>query len=185
MFVARSLEVSETVIGLTLVAIGTSLPELATTIMAALRRQSEVALGNVIGSNIFNITAIIGAATLFAPIEVPDEIYYRDGAMVRDTDRAGGTEGGMSIGGVLRVRAAMKPISTVMRPLRTVDVATKEPDVAFRERSDVCAVPRAGVVAEQVVAITLADDALRMFGGDTVDDVVAAVERYRARVGAF
>lgn len=76
--IAIALGVSETVIGLTLVAIGTSLPELATTIMAALRRQSEVAIGNVIGSNIFNITAIIGAAALFAPLDVPDEIYYRD-----------------------------------------------------------------------------------------------------------
>ena len=76
--IAIALGVSETVIGLTLVAIGTSLPELATTIMAALRRQSEVAIGNVIGSNIFNVTAIIGAAALFAPLPVPAEILGRD-----------------------------------------------------------------------------------------------------------
>ncbi|MHA1109116.1 MAG: calcium/sodium antiporter [Alphaproteobacteria bacterium] len=76
--IALSMGVSETVIGLTLVAIGTSLPELATTVMAALRRQTDVAIGNVIGSNIFNITAIIGAASLFAPLEVPEELITRD-----------------------------------------------------------------------------------------------------------
>lgn len=76
--IALSMGVSEAVIGLTLVAIGTSLPELATTIMAALRRQTDVAIGNVLGSNIFNITAIIGAAALFAPLPVPAEILTRD-----------------------------------------------------------------------------------------------------------
>lgn len=76
--IALAMGVSEAVIGLTLIAIGTSLPELATTIMAAIRRQSEVAIGNVIGSNIFNITAIIGAAALFAPLPVPVEILGRD-----------------------------------------------------------------------------------------------------------
>ena len=76
--IAMRIGVSEAVIGLTLVAIGTSLPELATTVMAALRRQTDVAIGNVIGSNIFNITAIIGTAALFAPLPVPAEIYYRD-----------------------------------------------------------------------------------------------------------
>ena len=79
----------------------------------------------------------------------------------------------------------MKPISTVMRPLATVDVVTKEPDVAFRERSDVCAVPAAGVVAEHMVAIVLAQEMQRKFGGDTVDDFVAAVDAYRARLGSF
>ncbi len=76
--IALSIGVSEAVIGLTLVAIGTSLPELATTVMAALRRQADVAIGNVIGSNIFNITAIIGSAALFAPLPVPAEILTRD-----------------------------------------------------------------------------------------------------------
>lgn len=76
--IALNLGVSEAVVGLTLVAIGTSLPELATTVMAAIRRQAEVAIGNVIGSNIFNITAIIGAAALFAPLPVPPEMLARD-----------------------------------------------------------------------------------------------------------
>jgi chorismate synthase len=120
-----------------------------------------------------------------------DEIYHDpDGddpgaGFFRRTTRAGGTEGGMSIGGLLRVRAAMKPISTVMRPLDTVDVATKEPEKAFRERSDVCAVPAAGVVAEQMVAIVLAQEVQRKFGGDTVTDLVEAVAAYTKRLTAF
>ncbi len=114
-----------------------------------------------------------------------DEIYHDEDGFGRRTNRAGGTEGGMSIGGLLRVRAAMKPISTLMRPLATVDVETKAPDKAFRERSDVCAVPAAAVVAEQMVAIVLAQEMQRKFGGDTVDDFVGALESYRARVEAF
>ncbi len=79
----------------------------------------------------------------------------------------------------------MKPISTVMRPLDTVDVDTKEADKAFRERSDVCAVPAAGVVAEQVVAIVLAEEFQRKFGGDTIGDLVAAAAAYADRVAEF
>ncbi len=114
-----------------------------------------------------------------------DEIGYEEGVFTRSSDRAGGTEGGMSTGGPLRVRAAMKPLSTVMKPLRTVDVATKEEALAFRERSDVCAVPAAGVVAEQMVAVVLAGELQRMFGGDTVGDLRTAVDAYRARLGRF
>ena len=79
----------------------------------------------------------------------------------------------------------MKPISTLMRPLQSIDVTTKKPADAFRERSDVCAVPAAGVVAEQMVAYVLAGEVLRKFGGDTVEDLVAAVEAYRIRLSAF
>ena len=117
--------------------------------------------------------------------EAHDEIYYTDGQFTRNTGRAGGIEGGMTTGQPLRVRAAMKPLSTVMRPLQTVDVVTKESQVAFRERSDVCAVPAAGVVAEQMVAIVVAQELQRKFGGDTVDDFVAGVEAYRTRLGSF
>ena len=117
--------------------------------------------------------------------EAHDEIYHEDGGFTRRSNRAGGTEGGMSTGGVLRVRAAMKPISTVMRPLDTVDVETKEAEKAFRERSDVCAVPAAGVVAEQMVAIVIAQEMQRKFGGDTVDDMRAGLEAYRSRLSAF
>lgn len=117
--------------------------------------------------------------------EAHDEIDYEDGHFVRASDRAGGIEGGISTGQTLRMRAAMKPISTLMRPLRSVDVATKEPAEAFRERSDVCAVPAAGVVAEQMVAYVLAGEVLRKFGGDTVEDVLSAVEAYRTRLSSF
>ncbi|MDQ3916502.1 MAG: chorismate synthase, partial [Actinomycetota bacterium] len=102
----------------------------------------------------------------------------------RATDRAGGTEGGMSIGGTLRVRAAMKPLSTLKKRLRSVDLSTGEPVEAFQERTDVCAVPAAGVVCEHVVALVLADAVLEMFGGDTLQDVRAAADRYRARTSA-
>ena len=91
-----------------------------------------------------------------------------DGMVRRRTARSGGTEGGMSTGAVLRVRAAMKPISTVPRALATVDVATGEPAVAINQRSDVCAVPAAGVVAEAMVALVLADAVVEKFGGDSV-----------------
>lgn len=117
--------------------------------------------------------------------EAHDEIYHDGEGFHRTTSRAGGTEGGITIGGVLRVRAAMKPISTVMKPLDTVDVATKQPEKAFRERSDVCAVPAAGVVAEQMVAIVLAQEVQRKFGGDTVGDLVGSVEAYLKRLSTF
>jgi len=117
--------------------------------------------------------------------EAHDEIGYRDGEFRRTTDRAGGIEGGMSTGQPIRARAAMKPLSTLMQPLRTVDVETKSEERAFRERSDVCAVPAAGVVAEHMVAFVLADEVQRKFGGDTVNDLREAVEAYRRRLAGF
>ena len=99
-----------------------------------------------------------------------DEIVGTADGLRRVSGRSGGTEGGMSTGEVLRVRAAMKPISTVPRALRTVDVATGEPAVANNQRSDVCAVPAAGVVAEAMVALVLADAMLEKFGGDSVTE---------------
>ncbi|MEX5719254.1 chorismate synthase [Geodermatophilus maliterrae] len=99
-----------------------------------------------------------------------DEIVTEDGRLRRVTDRAGGIEGGMTNGEVLRVRAAMKPISTVPRALATVDVATGDAAVAINQRSDACAVPRGSVVMEAMVALTLADAALEKFGGDSVTE---------------
>ncbi|MGH9000822.1 MAG: chorismate synthase [Acidimicrobiia bacterium] len=91
----------------------------------------------------------------------------------RDSDRAGGTEGGMTTGGLLVARMAMKPLATLNRPvLRTVDVQTKEETVSFKERTDVTAVPAAGVVAESMVALVLAGEALRKFGGDSLEEFV-------------
>ncbi|MFV0407403.1 MAG: chorismate synthase [Propioniciclava sp.] len=97
-----------------------------------------------------------------------DEMALDTGQIRRLSHRSGGTEGGMSTGEVLRVRAAMKPISTVPRALRTVDVATREGAKAHHQRSDVCAVPAAGVVAEAMVALVLAEACLEKFGGDSV-----------------
>jgi chorismate synthase len=96
-----------------------------------------------------------------------------DGTYRRATSRAGGIEGGMSTGDILVARAAMKPLSTLNRPvLRTVDTETKEDTVSFKERTDVTAVPAAGVVAETMVALVLASEALRKFGGDSLEEVV-------------
>jgi chorismate synthase len=100
------------------------------------------------------------------------------GKIVRRTDRAGGTEGGMSNGEILRVRAAMKPISTVPKALDTIDVATGEAAKAINQRSDVCAVPAAGVVAEAMVALVLAEVVLEKFGGDSVTETRRNFESY-------
>ena len=100
------------------------------------------------------------------------------GLIRRRTNRAGGIEGGVSNGEVIRVRAAMKPISTVSRALATVDVASGEPAQAIHQRSDVCAVPPAAVVAEAVVALVLADAVLEKFGGDSVREVARNLEAY-------
>ena len=114
-----------------------------------------------------------------------DEIFPGDTSFERETNRAGGIEGGISNGSVIRVRAAMKPISTLMRPLATVDVTTGEVSVAFRERSDVCAVPAAGVVAEQMVALGLAREMQRVYGGDSVEAFVEADAAHRRRLAEF
>jgi len=104
------------------------------------------------------------------------------GKIVRRTDRAGGTEGGMSNGEILRVRAAMKPISTVPKALDTIDVATGEAAKAINQRSDVCAVPAAGVVAEAMVALVLAEAVLEKFGGDSVTETRRNFESYIANL---
>ncbi|MGI8899415.1 MAG: chorismate synthase [Nocardioides sp.] len=107
-----------------------------------------------------------------------DEIVNTDAGIRRTSGRSGGTEGGMSTGETLRVRAAMKPIATVPRALRTVDVATGKATVAHHQRSDVCAVPAAGIVAEAMVALVLADVVLEKFGGDSVTETRRNVESY-------
>jgi chorismate synthase len=114
-----------------------------------------------------------------------DEIE-RDAAGVvhRLTDRAGGIEGGMSNGEVLRVRAAMKPISTVPKALATIDVATGEAARAHHQRSDVCAVPAAGVVAEAMVALVIANSVLEKFGGDSVLETKRNLDSYLANIPA-
>jgi chorismate synthase len=111
-----------------------------------------------------------------------DELFGADDGITRSSDRAGGTEGGMSTGTVLRVRAGMKPIATVPRALRTIDLATGEAATAHHQRSDVCAVPAAGVVAEAMVALTLADVVLEKFGGDSVAETRRNLDGYLAAI---
>jgi chorismate synthase len=113
-----------------------------------------------------------------------DEIFHDDEqGFFRTTNHAGGLEGGMTTGDQLVVRAAMKPIPTLTKPLRSVDIDTLEPAQALRERTDSCVVPAAGVVGEAMVAYVLADAYRRKFGGDHIEDMTEAVDRYRERIG--
>ncbi|WP_312676583.1 chorismate synthase [Microbacterium sp.] len=111
-----------------------------------------------------------------------DELFAASAGITRASDKAGGTEGGMSTGTVLRVRAGMKPIATVPHSLRTIDVATGDAATAHHQRSDVCAVPAAGVVAEAMVAIVLAEAVLEKFGGDSVAETRRNLEGYLAAI---
>jgi chorismate synthase len=116
--------------------------------------------------------------------EAHDEIFYsEERGWYRETNRAGGLEGGMTNGEPLVVQAAIKPISTMTQPLRSVDTDTKEPAQAMRERTDSTVVPAAGVVAEAMVALVLAGAYREKFGGDHIDDVLAALEAYKERIG--
>lgn len=111
-----------------------------------------------------------------------DELFASEEGILRETDRAGGIEGGMSTGTVLRVRAGMKPIATVPHALRTIDTSTGEAAPAHHQRSDVCAVPAAGVVAEAMVALTLANAVLEKFGGDNISETKRNLEGYLANI---
>ncbi len=111
-----------------------------------------------------------------------DEIVTAEAGLRRTSGHSGGSEGGMTTGEVLRVRAAMKPISTIPRALDTVDVATGEAAKAINQRSDVCAVPASGVVAEAMVALTLADAVVEKFGGDHVNETRRNLESYLAHL---
>jgi chorismate synthase len=119
----------------------------------------------------FNLSATRGSLA-------HDEIIPTDEGVRRTSGRSGGTEGGMTTGELLRVRAGMKPISTVPRALRTIDTATGEAAKAFNQRSDVCAVPALGVIAEAMVALVVADAVLEKFGGDSVTETRRNVRSY-------
>jgi chorismate synthase len=113
-----------------------------------------------------------------------DEIFWsEEQGYFRETNRAGGVEGGMTNGDPVVVRAAMKPLPTLTKPLRSVDIATKEPAAALRERTDSCTVPAAGVVGEAMVALVLAAAYLEKLGGDHIDDTRAALRAYEERIG--
>ena len=121
----------------------------------------------------FKLAAVRGS-------QAQDEIVNADARLMRTSGKSGGTEGGMSTGETLRVRAAMKPISTIPKALRTVDVATGEAAPAINQRSDVCAVPAAGIVAEAMVLLVLADVILEKFGGDCVAETKRNHDSYLA-----
>ena len=113
-----------------------------------------------------------------------DEIFFDEAhGYHRETNRSGGLEGGMTTGKPLVVRGAMKPLPTLTKPLRSVDTETHAPAQALRERTDSCTVPAAGVVAEAMVSLVLADAYRRKFGGDHIDDVIEAVGAYERRIG--
>jgi chorismate synthase len=114
--------------------------------------------------------------------EVQDEIVLEDGRLARTSNRLGGLEGGMTNGEPVVVAAAMKPISTIAKALRTVDLATYEPSRAFRERADTSAVPAAAVIAEAMVAVVLAEAFLEKFGADNMTDIRASYDSYNTRL---
>ena len=115
--------------------------------------------------------------------EAHDEIFWSEArGYFRETNHAGGLEGGMTNGQPLSVRAAIKPISTLTKPLRSVDTETKQPAQALRERTDSTVVPAAAVVAEAMVCLVLARTYREKFGGDHIDDVLAAIEAYQKRI---
>jgi len=151
----------------------------------------EERLDGRLGQAILSIQAMkgvsIGAGFDVAGVpgsQAHDEIFYTpERGYFRETNRAGGLEGGMTTGEPLIVRAAMKPLPTLTKPLRSVDIATKEPAEALRERTDSATIPAAGVVGEAMVAFVLADAYRRKFGGDHIDDVKAAVAAYEERIG--
>jgi chorismate synthase len=148
-------------------------------------------LDGLLGQAILSIQAVkavsIGDGLEVAGLpgsQAHDEIFYDDDrGFWRQTNRAGGVEGGMTTGEPLVVRGAMKPLPTLTKPLRSVDIATHEPAEALRERTDSCTVPAAGVVGEAMVAFVLADAYRRKFGGDHIDDVREALHAYQKRIG--
>jgi chorismate synthase len=151
----------------------------------------EERLDGLLAMAICSINAIKGVSVgdAFSIAGVPgsqahDEIFFSPArGLYRETNRAGGLEGGMTTGSPLIVRGAMKPLPTLTKPLRSVDIATHDPAEALRERTDSCTVPAAAVVAEAMVALVLAGAYRRKFGGDHIDDVTQAVGAYRERIG--
>jgi chorismate synthase len=151
----------------------------------------EERLDGRLGQAILSIQAIkaVSIGDGFEVAGVPgsrahDEIFWdEEHGYRRETNRSGGVEGGMSTGATLVVRASMKPLPTLTKPLRSVDIATHEPAEALRERTDSCTVPAAGVVGEAMVAFVLADAYRRKFGGDHIDDARTALAAYERRIG--
>jgi chorismate synthase len=154
--------------------------------------EADRRLDSALAAAVMSIPAIKGvefgvgfAGSALYGSQVHDAIGYDpESGFTRPTNRAGGLEGGMSNGEMLVVRAAMKPIPTLMQPLASVDIDTHEPTDASRERSDVCAVPAAAVVGEAEVALVLARAYVEKFGGDCVDDMLGALAAYSDRISS-
>ena len=152
--------------------------------------EARVRLDAQLASALMSVPAIKGVEVGdgFAAAERPGSLVHdeivrgEDGMLRRATNRAGGLEGGMTNGEPVLLRAAMKPIPTLMRPLKTIDLATGEVADAARERSDVCAVPAAAAVAEAEVALMLANAYQDLLGRGCLGDMVRALEGYRARI---
>jgi chorismate synthase len=151
----------------------------------------EERLDGRLAQAILSIQAMKGVSIgdAFAVAGVPgsqahDEIFYdAERGYYRESNRAGGLEGGMTNGEPVIVRGAMKPLPTLTKPLRSVDIATHAPAEALRERTDSCTVPAAAVVGEAMVAFVLACAYREKFGGDHIDDVLAGVRAYEERIG--
>lgn len=126
----------------------------------------------------FGVTQVLGS-------EVHDEIFYDENGFYRKTNRAGGIEGGMTEGEEIVVRGALKPIATLMRTIMSVDIDSKEPFDSAKERSDVCTVPAAGVIAEAVAAVVIADAMLEKFGGDSMEEVKRNYLGYMTQVKEY
>src|SRR3954452_13184382 len=135
------------------------------------------AMKGATGGDAFDVAGRVGS-------EAHDEIFWsEEHGFFRETNRAGGVEGGMTTGETLVVRGAMKPLPTLTKPLRSVDLETKAPAAALRERTDSCTVPAAGVVGEAMVALVLGSAYREKLGGDHIDDARAALDAYRERIG--
>lgn len=126
----------------------------------------------------FGVTRVLGS-------EVHDEIFYEDGRFYRETNRAGGVEGGMTEGEEIVVRGALKPIATLMRTIMSVDIETKESFDSAKERSDVCTVPAAGVIGEAVVAFVVADAMQEKFGGDSLEEMQRNYQGYMDQLARY
>jgi chorismate synthase len=159
-------------------------PGLGSYVQADRKLDARLALALMSNQSVQGVEVGDGFATAARPgSKAHDEIVVRGGRLDRKTARAGGVEGGMTTGQPVRVRAAMKPFSTVPQPLATVDLATGRADTAIKQRTDVCAVPAGGVVGEAAVAFVLADAVLEKFGGDSLRETERNLRAYVDSLG--
>lgn len=181
--IQAAIDAKDTVGGIVEVTVKNVPPGLGTYVQQDRRLDARLAQGvmSIPGIKGVEIGLGFGYAVPFGS-EVHDEISLKSGSFTRVTNNAGGIEGGMSNGEDIVVRACMKPISTLLKPLGSIDIRTKKPVKATVERSDICVVEAAGVVAEAACALVLADAFLEKFGSDTMVDIRAAYKHYMKRI---